>query len=1362
VAGPAGRVRIASAVRKAVLIELLLSPNAVVPAATIIGDLWPSEAADVAGDLLRAQVRELRRALGHTASRPLLDADRDGYRLRVDPGALDSMRFGDEVTVARDLLAAGDAHESRQRLADALAAWRGDPLADVADLGFAQPEILRLRELRLTAVEAHAEAGLEVGDDQTVAAELENIVDEEPLREALWVLLIVALHRSGRTEDARHRFEQARSHLAEAGLMPSPRLRRLEQRIVQVAMPDVAVPATKNAWTLDVADERMAPAGLLTFLFTDVEDSTVLWEQSPGGMAEALASHDDTIRACVAGCNGFIFSTAGDGFGAAFEGAADALKAARRIQEGMADQELGDRQSRVEPVHLRVRIGAHTGPAEHRSGNYFGRTLNRASRVMASAHGGQIVVTDATARLLPRRLRAELVDLGRRTLRGIPEPMRLYRADSAGGRGHEPGGNVGEETSSAAAADQTDEPLRPLQRDRGTDPSAADGLAGLPRVLADLAAAPMIGRRAAQGRARRAWDEATRGNPRLLLVQGPAGVGKTHLAATIARQASADGALIAYGRCDTDPLQAYEPFVRIIEDCYERDRDAAKAATADRTPLVRLLPQLERDGIIDIEPAIDPDLERLRLFDAVTGLFVELAQNQPLCIVIDDLEWADGSTARLLRYLLTNLQSCRALFIATCRSPYDVSALADLLAALDREGVVDHLSVPGLSVADTEELLLLAAPGLGAATADLAPTLHQLSEGNPFYAREIALHLRDSPISTTAADPIDALLASGVPATIDASLRQRFDGLSEVAQAVLAAGSVSGVEFTLDRVQATTSLPRTQIMDALDEAERSDAVAVDDAGIYRFTHRLYRETVYRALPRLQRAQLHAATAAAIESASADLDDRAMELARHHCASIPFTDPATAVAWLRRSARRAQRQAAFSVAAQELERAVALLDRHGSTADDLCRTLVDLGAALHAAGEPSRSRSAYERAAGLAIQHSLARSLADAAIGTCGTWTGNAPDPAVIRGVEEAVAALELIHAERGSADELRRVLGRLAVMRFRAFGDPSAHELANRAMAIGTANAADDGRFEALHAQHVTSVLREPPAYRSTLVREMIDHAALATDPANRVVAAWEAVGDALEAGAPNDLELIMNEFEDIGAASRRPVDLWSADVIRACVATARGDLADAERFARRSIHSGSGLDANDVWDVHVLQLFVIRWYQGRASELVPIIEAVAAREGSRAPATVGLGLVALETGHVDDAVRAVDKVLENEVRFVTNEHWIGWMCMVSYLAARIGHRAAALELLPQLARYTDRHALIGRSIVWMGSVSLFTGLLAATIGDDQRALSDLTDALDQNQAASLAFWAAEAARGLRELQGSASEDLDARPQSVV
>ena len=131
------------------------------------------------------------------------------------------------------------------------------------------------------------------------------------------------------------------------------------------------------------------PSGTVTFLFTDIEGSTVRWELDPGGMTEALTEHDVLLRSMIEANGGVVFSTGGDGFAAAFADAPSALRAAVEVQDR---------------VRLPVRMGLHTGTAEERDGNYFGRTLNRAARIMSAGHGGQIVVSDVTAALIRRRL----------------------------------------------------------------------------------------------------------------------------------------------------------------------------------------------------------------------------------------------------------------------------------------------------------------------------------------------------------------------------------------------------------------------------------------------------------------------------------------------------------------------------------------------------------------------------------------------------------------------------------------------------------------------------------------------------------------------------------------------------------------------------------------------------------------------------------------------------------------------------------------------------------------------------------------------------------------------------------------------
>jgi class 3 adenylate cyclase len=138
---------------------------------------------------------------------------------------------------------------------------------------------------------------------------------------------------------------------------------------------------------------------VVTFLFTDVEGSTRRWEADADDMRAALAEHDEVLRAAIEAHNGFLFSHTGDGVVAAFAPPMSAVSAAIDAQR---------------ELQLPVRMGLATGEAELRDGDYFGTVLNRAARVMAAGHGGQILVADSTAGLLSG---VDLADLGPRRLR---------------------------------------------------------------------------------------------------------------------------------------------------------------------------------------------------------------------------------------------------------------------------------------------------------------------------------------------------------------------------------------------------------------------------------------------------------------------------------------------------------------------------------------------------------------------------------------------------------------------------------------------------------------------------------------------------------------------------------------------------------------------------------------------------------------------------------------------------------------------------------------------------------------------------------------------------------------------------------
>lgn len=167
-----------------------------------------------------------------------------------------------------------------------------------------------------------------------------------------------------------------------------------------------------------------APSRAVTFLFTDVEGSTRLWQQAPDEMAEALARHDDLLRQAIRDGDGQVFSTAGDAFAAAFPTAPLAVDAAVAAQRALEGEPWPD------GVRIRVRMGIHTGAAVERGGDYFGSTLNLGARVMSAGHGGQVLLTAATHRLLDGT--PTTIDLGEHSLRDIDGAERLYQVVADG------------------------------------------------------------------------------------------------------------------------------------------------------------------------------------------------------------------------------------------------------------------------------------------------------------------------------------------------------------------------------------------------------------------------------------------------------------------------------------------------------------------------------------------------------------------------------------------------------------------------------------------------------------------------------------------------------------------------------------------------------------------------------------------------------------------------------------------------------------------------------------------------------------------------------------------------------------------
>ena len=162
----------------------------------------------------------------------------------------------------------------------------------------------------------------------------------------------------------------------------------------------------------------------LTFLFTDLENSTLLWEQFPDEMQQDAARHDALMRASIEGHSGRVVKTTGDGFHAVFESPADGVAAALAGQQALAREAWPDAAG-----SLRVRMGLHTGESQQREGDYYGAEVNRAARVMSIGHGGQILVSEVTAALVRASLPRDvtLSNLGQHRLKGLTAPEQIFQ-----------------------------------------------------------------------------------------------------------------------------------------------------------------------------------------------------------------------------------------------------------------------------------------------------------------------------------------------------------------------------------------------------------------------------------------------------------------------------------------------------------------------------------------------------------------------------------------------------------------------------------------------------------------------------------------------------------------------------------------------------------------------------------------------------------------------------------------------------------------------------------------------------------------------------------------------------------------------
>jgi DNA-binding SARP family transcriptional activator len=812
---------------------------------------------------------------------------------------------------------------------------------------------------------------------------------------------------------------------------------------------------------------------------------------------------------------------------------------------------------------------------------------------------------------------------------------------------------------------------------------------------------------------------------RFVLVSGEAGIGKTALLATFAHEVATAGAVVLYGRSDEEALIPYQPFLEALSDVGYARGDSLTGSDPDESQQVaRHVPAARRLlELADTAPA-DPESERYQWFETVNAELEVLASDRAVVLCLDDLQWSDWPTLRLIRHVLRRRGRGRMLLVGLVRDLAAGSheALDELIGDLRREEVLERVSLSGLSEEGVAELVTTEAPvALGPAGRGLVRAIARQTSGNPFFVLELTRNLREAgELAGTDAPVARGALSLDVPLSVRDVVAGRIARLSPASREVLTLAAALGAEFDSHVLGQIASAPVPALFTALDEAERTRLVLpVESAERYRFSHSIVRDAVYAGLSAARRQALHAEITHVLEGLNATRSDEYLsDLAYHACSAVPVVDPRTAVDYARRAADQATSGVAFEVAARHYDRALDVL-RRASIADGLlqCQLLLALGEAHNHAGDIALGKRALLSAAEHA--RSLARPdlLARAALAYGGSIPGTplVEDPETLQLLEEALDAL-------GETDSPLRALAlaRLAHWLHRRGDLDELRQKADEAIAIARRNDDPATLAEVLHSRYWALYGPDDVDERLEVAGEICSLGERLSDPELVLQGTQCRVQALLELGDVTALRPAARRRTELATALRHPHYLWNAETYDTMLAATEGRLEEAETAALRSLATRRQNDPVSAITVYVVQMHQIRWLQHRMSELVGMLQELVGREPGRASWLIGLAWAQVESGDLTAGAEQLDRVAAHEFDGISRGfEWLATAAGIAIVCRRLDDAERAERFYPLLLPYRGHICTAGQS-AFFGSAEHHLGLLAATAGRRDEAIAHL------------------------------------------
>jgi len=806
------------------------------------------------------------------------------------------------------------------------------------------------------------------------------------------------------------------------------------------------------------------------------------------------------------------------------------------------------------------------------------------------------------------------------------------------------------------------------------------------------------------------WHAACRGEPRLAIVQGEPGIGKTRIAAEFAERCYRGGTTVLWGRCIEEAGVPFEALAAALGPLV-----GTMAAT---TPLWHLF------GVPDeLALGSDPDLERHRMFQLVTELLERTAADAPVLLVIDDMQWVDRSTLALLAHFLRAAPPVCVLILATVRTTElsSADAFVTTVNELRRDGRAEHRNLGGLEPADVDSLIANLVPA--ATPSRLGALVRARTGGNPFFVAALLRQIDDA--GGTVLDRIDEL---DLPDTVRGVIDRRVAHLDPGAREILEVAAVVGVEFDVALVDEVTGLPSATFARLLDEVDRAGIAHPRDGSKYLFSHSLIRDVIYRGIGPARRSLLHQQLGNALELVHDDKRrDLPAQLARHFAAAGSVEAANKAITHARRAGNDALASLAYEDAYSYFEMALDLIDGGRVDVDAATRADVQFARAraLFASGERARAKADFEVVASVYRELDDPDRLTELALGISGTsmrhlWTeyGTVSDW-LIELMHEALA-----FSEGEETPSRVRLLARLAEELYFSPDAETRSAIAEQALAMGrrlgdTRALADalNGRLRALW-HPANSDERLPMARELRALAAQIGDVELAM-----AGEAWAIVSE-LELGLTPGLDDDVARYAAMTIEHQSPHHRVWALALLGGRALARGEFDETERL----IADGMNV-APEVFGYAIQgfagQLCTVRIEQGRAAEVLDAGRDFVAQYPQVPAWRAGLSVILAELGLNEEAREQLAALAGAGLAGIRrDQEWLFLMGAVAETCSLIGAGDVAAECYELLAPFADRCIVLGDGYVLWCSVEKSLGLLARTLGRAEDACSHLERAL--------------------------------------